>query len=57
MIVPDDLFVFKMKYFKVMQSRAAWLNYKFAKPSIIFITHEVRYKAIKSHMGFDISVL
>ena len=37
--------------------QAAWLNYKFAEPSSNFITHEVRNKAVKSNVGFDIMVL
>ena len=36
--------------------QAAWLNYKFANSSSNFITFEVRNKAVKSHMGFDIMV-
>ena len=47
--------MFKMKYFKIMQ--AARLNYKFAKHTTNFITFEVRNKAIKSNVGFDIMVL
>ena len=47
--------MFKMKYFKIMQ--AAWLNYKFANSSNNFITFEVRNKAVKSNVGFDIKVL
>jgi hypothetical protein len=37
--------------------QAAWLNYKFAKHTTNFITFEVRNKAIKSNVGFDIMVL